>query len=355
MSTEVAISHASALELASQDFMPVFDLARAIERRNLLIKFTQSLMTKDVDFGSPGGIEGKPSLLKAGAEKLVTFFGLTPEFITTEEVEDWTGEKHKGEAFFYYRYKCRLTRNGRAVGEGEGSCNTWESKYRYRWVREDFAKNNGYPLEMLVKRGGRISEFDFAVEKAETGGKYGKPAAYWQTFKDAIADGSARQIEKPMGKERKLSKAWEIDAVEFRVPNPDVADQVNTCQKMAQKRALVAAVLIAVNASEFFTQDIEDMDVIDIPGSSVASRHEQQVDPKHQGEANTEAVLDHKTILAKLKTARIEQRAAFNAAAAELNIKSFADLSSLAQAKEFLGAIDRALVAEAEPEFAEVA
>jgi len=30
---------------------------------------------------------------------------------------------------------------------------------------------------------------------------------------------------------------------------------------MAQKRALVASVLLAVNASEFFTQDVEDMPV----------------------------------------------------------------------------------------------
>src|SRR5205085_1753732 len=44
-----------------------------------------------------------------------------------------------------------------------------------------------------------------------------------------------------------------------RVLNPDIADQVNTIQKMAQKRALVAATLLAVNASEFFTQDLEDM------------------------------------------------------------------------------------------------
>jgi hypothetical protein len=43
-----------------------------------------------------------------------------------------------------------------------------------------------------------------------------------------------------------------------RVPNPDICDQVNTIQKMATKRALIAAVLIAVNASEFFTQDVED-------------------------------------------------------------------------------------------------
>ena len=44
-----------------------------------------------------------------------------------------------------------------------------------------------------------------------------------------------------------------------RVFNPDIADQVNTIQKMSQKRSLVAAVLLAVNASEFFTQDIEDL------------------------------------------------------------------------------------------------
>jgi hypothetical protein len=35
---------------------------------------------------------------------------------------------------------------------------------------------------------------------------------------------------------------------------------VNTIQKMAQKRALVAATLIATSASEFFTQDVEDVD-----------------------------------------------------------------------------------------------
>src|SRR5215472_8181465 len=36
-------------------------------------------------------------------------------------------------------------------------------------------------------------------------------------------------------------------------------------QKMAHKRALVAAVLIATNASEFYSQDLEDMEIIDVP------------------------------------------------------------------------------------------
>jgi hypothetical protein len=264
MSTElVAYQPPDAAVVASMDFMPVFDIARAVQRRNMLVDFTQTIMVKDVDYGSPTGI-GKPSLLKAGAEKLCTFFGLVPEFFITEQVEDWTGSKYNGEPFFYYRYKCKLSKSGRLIGEGEGSCNTWESKYRYRWVSEAWAKLNGYDVALLVKRGGVISEFTFAVDKAATSGKYGKPPEYWAKFREAIDNGTARRIERQQ-RDGKMSDAWEIDAIECRVPNPDVADQVNTCQKMSQKRALVAAVLISVNASEYFTQDIEDLEQIDAP------------------------------------------------------------------------------------------
>lgn len=44
-----------------------------------------------------------------------------------------------------------------------------------------------------------------------------------------------------------------------RVENPDIADVYNTILKMAEKRALVAAILIATSASSMFTQDLEDM------------------------------------------------------------------------------------------------
>ena len=72
-----------------------------------------------------------------------------------------------------------------------------------------------------------------------------------------------------------------MDAALYRIPNPDVADVVNTIQKMAQKRALVAATLIATSASEFFTQDIEDADSFErnvdtashLPGSREAQQH----------------------------------------------------------------------------------
>src|ERR1019366_4062338 len=42
------------------------------------------------------------------------------------------------------------------------------------------------------------------------------------------------------------------------VPNPDIADLVNTLEKMADKRALVAATLLATGCSDIFTPDLED-------------------------------------------------------------------------------------------------
>src|SRR6185312_5705350 len=43
--------------------------------------------------------------------------------------------------------------------------------------------------------------------------------------------------------------------------NSDFADTINTCQKMGQKRAYIAATLSATGASQYFTQDLEDMDI----------------------------------------------------------------------------------------------
>src|ERR1019366_6667026 len=122
-------------------------------------------------------------------------------------------------------------------------------------------------------------EFDFAIERGETTGTYGKPAEHWQRFRDAIRSGTARSVEKLT--RRGNSVAWELetDTALYRIPNPDGADVVNTIQKMAQKRALVAATLLATSASEFFTQDVEDTDSlgnIDTGGHSRGTREAQE-------------------------------------------------------------------------------
>lgn len=239
-------------------FMPAMSVDVALARRAAIVEFTRRIMVRDQDFGEIPGTS-KPALLKPGAEKLCSFFGLEPEFTPVAEDIDWTGAEHGGEAFCYARYRCRLLRCGRLLGMGEGSCNSWESRYRFRWVCAEQIPEH-MDRSRLPKRGGQrtLCEFAFAIERAETTGNYAKPAEYWGQFKAAIASGAARRVERDTRIGKSLAFEIDVDTTLYRIANPDVADLVNTIQKMAQKRALVAATLIATSASEFFTQDVED-------------------------------------------------------------------------------------------------
>ena len=201
--------------------MPVMDIAQARAAYTAMVDFVKSIMRENTDFGVVPGTT-KPTLLKPGAEKLCRFFGLSARFDMTKEVEDWYAE----EPFFSYRYKCSLysLATGALVGEGEGSCNSHEKKYRYRTAARVCPECG---KDAIIKG------------KKEYGGGwvcFTKKGGCGAKFPDGHFTGEAQQ---------------EI--------NPDMADLPNTLQKMAQKRAFIAATLIAVNASEFFTQDVEDL------------------------------------------------------------------------------------------------
>jgi hypothetical protein len=222
------------------------DLIRAMLQMNALVK--------DIDYGDPAG--GKKKVLyKPGAEKLVTAFNLqaVPVLLPDTAVE-WKNEFF----YFHYQYQIYHRESGVLIASANGSCNSMESKYRWRWIDQTELVENGYKPDGLKCKTTIASEFTFAVDKAETTGKFGKPLEYWQMFKDAIASNKAvrgkREIKS--GEER---PTWEIVSKEYRVPNDDIPSIVNTIDKMAQKRALVAAVLISTAASAYFTQDIEDM------------------------------------------------------------------------------------------------
>jgi len=234
----------------TQWISPVTNVEIAVLRYQEMLDFTKKVLREGVDYGKIPGVD-KASLQKPGAEKLASFFALRPELVLLEKTENWdTG-------LFYYRYQCRLLRDSQLVAALEGSCSSYESKYRYRWVREE-----DYPKHLdkatAKTKGGRISEFEFAIEQAQTTGPYGKPAEHWDKFKAAVEDGTATKIQRKTKKG--MSDAWEIDGTLYRTQNEDMADIVNTVQKMAQKRAFVGAVIIATNASEYFTQDLEDME-----------------------------------------------------------------------------------------------
>lgn len=229
--------------------------------RQALMEMRTSLLKPGVDYGIIPGTK-KDTLLKPGAEKLASGFKLypIPKLLTT--VEDWNA------GFFYYRYQIDLMHRetGQVWGTGIGSCNSREKKYGYRWVTEAEVPAD-LDKDKLVREDGMqtLTEFDFAIKKAETGGKYGKPAEHWEMLKEAIATGKAKKIQKETKSGK--SDAWEITVgvVKFRISNPEIYDQVNTIDKMAFKRAYVAAVLNATNASEFFTQDMEDFMSIALP------------------------------------------------------------------------------------------
>lgn len=228
----------------------VEDALRAYQAKKELI---DGIMKSGVDYGTIPG-SAKPALLKAGAEKATSFFGLSTKFTDAETIEDWTGKDHNGEPFLFYRQSCTLYRGERMIASADGSCNSWEKKYRYRWVTSIPA---GIDASLLKTRDGKASEFAFAVEKGETSGKYGKPADYWQKFRDAIDAGTAVKIKRKTSKGNEMD-AWEIGAIEYCLQNDEIPDLANTILKMAQKRALVAATLIATGLSDYFTQDIED-------------------------------------------------------------------------------------------------
>jgi hypothetical protein len=255
-----------------QSALIVFDPARAVEdarSRKVVVKglIDTQVLRPGVDYGSVPGTD-KPTLFKPGAERLCSAFGLDPRFETITAIEGWDGD----EPLFFYRIRCSLVHieTGREIATGIGSCNSRESRYRWRWVDADKAPAH-LDRGTLERRSSTISEFTFAVDKKETGGQYGKPAAYWQAFDEAIASGRARRIKKTTAKGAEYD-AWEIASVQYRVPNDDIFSLVNTIDKMACKRALVAAALIGANASEFFTQDVEDMPGFGLDDHSVPAR-----------------------------------------------------------------------------------
>lgn len=196
-------------------------LQEANERYQMLFAFVKQHMIPKTDYGIVPGTNGKPTLLKPGAEKLCRLFRLNSNLTLIYSIEDFSGKDHNGESLFYYRYKCELNHQGQLVATCEGSCNSWEKKYRYRDEKPSCPKCG----EKTIRR----SEKEFYCWT-----KIGGCGSRFPLNFEAIAAQKTGLIQ-----------------------NVEIFDQINTIQKMAQKRALVGAVLLATAASEFFTQDLE--------------------------------------------------------------------------------------------------
>lgn len=190
------------------------------DRYATLSQFVQKHMTYSTDYGVVPGTQGKPTLLKPGAEKLCRLFGLSASFQLIEAKQDFTGKEY-GEPLFYYWYKCSLHFGSQLIAESDGSCNSWEKKYRYRETKRICPRCGAEAI--------RSSDREFYCWSKQGGCSAKFPLNFSQI------------VEQKIG----------------LVPNPEVFDLINTIQKMSQKRSLVGAVLIATGASEFFTQDLD--------------------------------------------------------------------------------------------------
>lgn len=115
----------------------------ALESQRLLERFVNEILVADVDYGFIQGY-GKPSLLKSGAEKLCNFYRLIPRVEVTSRVDEF----HL--PFFSREIKVTLldSVNETIRGEGLGSCNSKEAKYR----SEDAYSLQNVILKMAKKR-----------------------------------------------------------------------------------------------------------------------------------------------------------------------------------------------------------
>jgi hypothetical protein len=184
------------------------------------VKKIQQLMKAVMQDGEHYGVipgMTKKTLLKPGAEKLCLTFRFDPQY----EAESRYDGDH-----LTVKSKCVLYHigTGKRLGSGEGMCSTKETKYAYR---NQAPKCPDCGKETIIKG------------KAEFGGG-------WLCWK------------KKGGCGKKYPDDAFSDEDFTRVANPDLPDLYNTVLKMADKRALVAAVLNATAASDIFTQDMEE-------------------------------------------------------------------------------------------------
>jgi hypothetical protein len=217
MSTAIAVQSPQPVAMRNE-----LDVADVIAQVQKIQRVMEQVMKKDEHYGVIPGTN-KPTLLKPGAEKLCLTFRLDPQYDSTPMNEAIRPDGH-----CFIDSKCTLYHipTGLRMGSGEGACSTKESKYAYR-------------------KGARVCPNCGEEAIIKGSDQYGGGWVCWK-------------------KKGGCGVKWKDGAEEIesqstdRVANEDLGDLYNTIKKMANKRALVAAVLNVTAASDIFTQDLED-------------------------------------------------------------------------------------------------
>jgi len=224
------MSAAEVTALVPRQDAPLATMAMKIEdmiyQKKLIAQVVTELMHDGEHYGVIPGTEKKDkdgkdisrrSLWKPGADLLCSIFRLDADYETEECV--------RTPSLIYYRLKCVLKHapTGIRVGAGMGSCNSNEDKY----LRAAPRKCPVCGKESIIKG------------REEFGGG-------WLCWKKKDGCGAKFKEDEPG-----------ITQQDTGIKDP--ADLDNTILKMAAKRARIDAVLTVTAASDFFTQDLEDL------------------------------------------------------------------------------------------------
>jgi hypothetical protein len=203
-----------------------------LEQRDKIVQAMQRAMTEGMHYGTIPGTP-KPTLLKPGAELLNVLFRLAPSYVSEK---DWHDDGHLTVTSI-----CTLTHipSGMVIAGGEGLCSTRESRYAYR------GSGRACPECGQV---GTIKKSRFAP----------RPGDYIDAVPTDPPGWYCHSKVGGCGRNFRHDDSRILEQSEERIANPDLADTYNTVLKMADKRALIAAVLNGTAASDVFTQDVGD-------------------------------------------------------------------------------------------------
>lgn len=165
---------------------------------NLIQQVMGAVMKPDVHYGIVPGTD-KPTLLKAGSEKLLMTFRIAPDL--EGGVEDLSGPDERR---YRVTSKAISILSGKFLGSGVGECSTEEEKYKW-------------------KKAICEAEYDATPE------------------------------------DRRRLK-WYRDGNSVKQIRTNPADLANTVLKMAKKRSLSDLTLTVTAASDVFDQDLDDLD-----------------------------------------------------------------------------------------------
>lgn len=203
------MSHALAIPTPGTDLARPLSANEIVAQVQLIQQVMKAVMKDGTHFGTIPGTD-KPSLYKAGAEKILSTFRIAIEPVVTDLS---TADEVR------FRVEARATHMGTGayLGSGVGECSSAEEKYAWRAVACD-------------------EEWDATPE-------------------------DRRRV--------KYRKGRGDDVVALRQVRTVPADVANTVLKMAKKRALVDGTLTITAASDVFAQDLEDLPEGLEPGAAI--------------------------------------------------------------------------------------